>query len=521
MIGEDVKLGENVKIPYPELVNLYGCEIGEGVFIGPFVEIQKGAKIGAKSRISSHSFICEGVEIGEGCFVAHGVMFVNDKFTERREEWILRRTHVGDNVRIGSNSTILPVGIAKNTIIGAGSVVTKNVREGMTVAGNPAKEIFKKKEIPEIFEKKVPFVDLKKQYASIEGEIKQELNWVLQNTSFILGEKVSNFEKDFASFCRKDYSIAVNSGTSSLHLALLAKGIKPGDEVITVSNTFIATTEAISYVGAKPVLVEVGADYLIDPNKIEQAITEKTKAIIPVHLYGQSCNMGRIIEIAQRYNLEIIEDCCQSHGAEYEGKRVPIADTGCFSFYPGKNLGAYGEGGMVVTNNEGIAKKIKILRDHGQGKKYYHDYIGYNYRMDGFQGAVLGVKLGHLLNWIEKRRKNAHLYSQLLREIPEVALPIENPNSKHVYHLYVIRVKERERLMEFLKLKGIDTGIHYPIPIHLQKAYDFLGFREGDYQITERYSKEILSLPMFPELTEEQIKYVADSIKEFYQERFK
>ncbi len=366
---------------------------------------------------------------------------------------------------------------------------------------------------------RVPFVDLKKQYESIETKIKQELNWVLQNTSFILGEKVNNFEKDFALFCRREHAIAVNSGTSSLHLALLAKGIGQGDEVITVSNTFIATTEAISYTGAKPVLVDVGQDYLIDTNKIEQAITEKTKAIIPVHLYGQVCDMDKIIEIAEKHGLTIIEDCCQAHGAEYKGKRVPITDTGCFSFYPGKNLGAYGEGGILVTNNEEIAKKIQMLRDHGQEKKYYHKYIGYNCRMDGFQGAVLGVKLDYLPNWIEKRRENAHKYTELLRHIGEVITPIENPDSKHVYHLYVIRVKDREKLMDFLKSKEIDTGIHYLIPIHLQEAYSFLRQREGSHIYSEKYSKEILSLPMFPELTEEQIRHVADSIKEFYQQR--
>jgi dTDP-4-amino-4,6-dideoxygalactose transaminase/acetyltransferase-like isoleucine patch superfamily enzyme len=517
MISEDVKLGNNVKIPYPDLVNLYGCELSDEVFIGPFTEIQKGAKIGARTRISSHSFICEGVSIGEDCFIGHGVIFINDKFTEEKGNWALKKTDIGNNIRIGSNATILPVKIKDNSVIGAGSVVTKDVSENTTVIGNPAREINKNRNL--IMEKKqvlVPFLDLKKQYQTIKDEVKSEIDWTLNNTSFILGEKVKNFEENFARYCGKKNAIAVNSGTSALHLALLANNIGEGDEVITVPNTFIATVEAISYVKAKPVFVDIDpSNHTIDVSKIEEKITSKTRAIIPVHLYGHPCDMDPIIEISKKYGLVIIEDCCQAHGAEYKGKKVPVSDFGCFSFYPGKNLGAYGEGGAIVTNDDEKSKLVRMLRDHGQEKKYFHRYVGYNYRMDGFQGAVLDVKLKYLDEWIDKRREKAELYDRLLEGIVE--LPREENYAKSVYHLYVIRVKERDELIAYLKQKGVGTGLHYPIPIHLQESYKHLSLSEGSFPTTEKYSKEILSLPLFPEINNEQIEYVANVIKEFYE----
>jgi len=358
----------------------------------------------------------------------------------------------------------------------------------------------------------VPFIDLKTQYLKIKDEVKKELDEVIDNTAFVLGQKVKNFEQNFATFCNKKYAVALNSGTSSLHLALIAKGVKQGDEVITVPNTFIATAEAISYTGAKPIFVDIDPKtYNINPNKIKKRITEKTKVILPVHLYGQSADISPIIEIAEKHNLEIIEDCCQAHGAEYKGKQVPVSDIGCFSFYPGKNLGAYGEGGAVVTNDKEIAEKIAALRDHGQKEKYYSKYIGYNYRMDGFQGAVLGVKLKYLNEWNELRRARAKLYNELLKNIIDV--PKEAAYAKHIYHLYVIRVKEREKLMQYLKSKNIATGIHYPIPIHLQEAYSFMEKKKETFPKTEEAASEILSLPMYPEISEEQVEYVASEIK--------
>lgn len=361
---------------------------------------------------------------------------------------------------------------------------------------------------------KVPFLDLKTQYKTIKDELDEELNWVLDNTSFILGEKVSNFETNFASYCDKKHAIALNSGTSALHLALISMGIKPGDEVITVPNTFIATVSPIAYIGAKPVFVDVEPKtFNMDVNKIKDAITSKTKAIIPVHLYGQPADMEIIREIAEKHDLKIIEDACQAHGAEYKGKKVPVTNIGCFSFYPGKNLGAYGEGGAVVTDDAEAAEKIRMLRDHGQPKKYYHKYIGYNYRMDGFQGAVLNVKLKYLDQWINGRRKAAKLYNELLNKI--VDTPKEASYSKHVYHLYVIRLKEREQMMAHLNSKDIATGLHYPIPLHLQEAYLSMGLKKGAFPVTEAAANEILSLPMYPEISEEQINYVCSSIKEF------
>jgi len=362
----------------------------------------------------------------------------------------------------------------------------------------------------------VPFVDLKAQYQSIKNEVQPALNNVLENTAFILGKEVQQFEEEFAAYCQTKYAVAVNSGTSALHLALLTAGIKSGDEVITVPNTFIATIEAIVYCGAKPIFVEIDPrTYNIDPNKIEAAITPKTKAILPVHLYGQPAEMDSILEIAKKYNLVVIEDACQAHGAEYNGRRVgSFGKLGCFSFYPGKNLGAYGEGGIVVTNDEELYQELRILRDHGSKDKYLHVKIGYNYRLSGFQGAILRVKLKYLDQWTQARREHAQYYNRLLSEL-NVQTPYESENAKHVYHLYIIKVKNRDNLQHYLREHGVATGLHYPIPVHVQEAYKYLGYGENSFPVTESYTQEILSLPMFPELTNEQIQYVVEKINDF------
>ncbi|MEK9148538.1 MAG: DegT/DnrJ/EryC1/StrS family aminotransferase [Candidatus Desantisbacteria bacterium] len=363
----------------------------------------------------------------------------------------------------------------------------------------------------------VPFVDLKRQYQAIKQEIDSAISEVISNTAFILGKPVSQFEEGFAKYCEAKHCVGVNSGTSALILALQALGIGQGDEVITTANTFIATAEAISCVGAKPRFCDIEPEsYNLDPAKLKGAITKRTKAIIPVHLYGQPTNLDPILEIANENGIPVIEDACQAHGALYKGKKVGgFGIMGAFSFYPGKNLGAYGEGGAVVTNDDSLAEKIRMLRDHGSSKKYYHEYIGNNYRLEGIQGAVLLVKLGYLDEWNEKRRRNASLYREYLKEV-SLILPEEMDYARHVYHLFVVRVKDRERLIDFLGKKGISTGIHYPIPIHLQKAYSFLGYKRGSLPVTEGFMDEILSLPMFPELRKEEIGYVADCIKEFY-----
>ena len=367
----------------------------------------------------------------------------------------------------------------------------------------------------------ISLVDLKRQYNSIKDEVNTKINEVLQNTYFILGENTEAFEEEFANYCGVKHAIGVASGSDALTLSLKALGIEEGDEVITVPNTFIATVDAISRNGAKPVFVDIDLEtYNINVAKIEEKITDKTKAIIPVHLYGQPADMDAIIKIAKKkYDLKIIEDACQAHGAEYKGKKVgSLGEVGCFSFYPAKNLGAYGDGGMVVTNNEEIAERIKMLRNYGQSKKYYHDFMGYNSRLDEIQAAVLRVKLRYLDEWNDKRREYAKLYNELLKNVSGVETPIEKEFVKHVYHLYVIRCKNRDELQQYLSSKGVSTGIHYPIPVHLQKAYKHLEYKQGDFPITEKYSKEILSLPMFPELLEDEIKYVVNCIKKFNRE---
>jgi dTDP-4-amino-4,6-dideoxygalactose transaminase len=362
---------------------------------------------------------------------------------------------------------------------------------------------------------KVPFLDLKAQYESIRAEVADAIQQVLDKTAFAGGPFVAQFEKEFAVFCDTRFAVGVGSGTEALWMALLGLGVGPGDEVITVPATFIATAEAISYCGATPVFVDVDpVTYNMDPSKLESAITAKTKAIIPVHLFGQTADMDPILEIARKRNLFVIEDASQAHGAEYKGKKAgSMGDAGCFSFYPGKNLGAYGEAGAVVTSNEELDGKIRMLRDHGQAKKYYHSLIGWNARMDGIQGAILSVKLKRLSVWTEARRRNAAAYNDLLNGVRGVTHPAEASYGKHVYHIYAIRVTGRDRLIAALAEKDIYCGIHYPIPVHLLDAYKPLGYSTGAFPVAEKAASEFVSLPMFPELTAGQIARVVDELK--------
>ena len=360
----------------------------------------------------------------------------------------------------------------------------------------------------------VPLVDLKRQYLSVKKEIDRAIQEVIDKSAFIMGENVEEFENEFAEFCGVEYGVGTSSGTTALHLALVVCGIKQGDEVITVPYTFIATTEAVSHTGAKVVFVDIeDRSYTMDPEKIEKVITERTKAIVPVHLFGQPADMDKIIEIAKKHNLIVIEDACQAHGAEYKGKKVgSLGDIACFSFYPGKNLGAYGDAGMVVTDNKELAEKVRLLRNHGRAEKYYHQVEGYNYRLDAIQAAILRVKLRHLEEWTEKRRRNAKLYNEFLKG-NKVKTPLEMEYAKHVYHLYVIKTEERQELYLKLRENGISAAIHYPFPLHLQEAYRYLGWKKGDFPISEACSEGLLSLPMFPELTEDEIKRIVDIIK--------
>ena len=366
---------------------------------------------------------------------------------------------------------------------------------------------------------KIPLVDLKAQYGPIKGEIDDAIKFTLDNTSFIMGEALRNFEKEFASYCNSKHCVGVSSGTSALSIALKAAGIKKGDEIITSPHTFIATAEAAAELNAKVRFTDIDeGTYTIDPYNIEKEINEKTRAIMPIHLYGQPADMDHINEIAEKNNLVVIEDCAQAHGAEYKGKKMPFSKIGCFSFYPGKNLGAYGDAGAIVTNDDDVKDKAEMLINHGRmkGEKYTHEIVGFNHRLDTLQASILSVKLKHLDGWTSKRRANAKLYGDLLGN--EVITPKETEYAKHVYHLYVVRVQHRDKLINFLKEKGISTGIHYPLPLHLQQAlqsseYD-LGYKKGSFPITEKISKEVLSLPMFPELSKEEIEYITKKIQE-------
>jgi len=362
----------------------------------------------------------------------------------------------------------------------------------------------------------VPFSELTTQYQNIKQEIQEAFDQVFESSWFILGKKGKAFECEFASYCGAKYGIGVGSGTEALHLALLANEVQPGDEVITVANTAVPTIAAISFARAKPVFVDIDPEsYTMNPELIEAKITDKTRVILPVHLYGQPADLDPILEIAHRYDLRVIEDACQAHGAEYKDKKVgTLGDMGCFSFYPSKNLGAYGDGGMVITNNQSLANKLWMLRNYGQNRRYYHDIIGFNSRLDELQAAFLSKKLRHLDKWNEQRCQIAQIYQDNLGKA--VVKPLEKDYAYHIYHLYVIRCQERDKLQKYLLENEIHTLIHYPIPVHLQKAYANLNITQGSLPITEQYASEILSLPMYPELKEDDVFYVASKINQFY-----
>jgi dTDP-4-amino-4,6-dideoxygalactose transaminase len=360
----------------------------------------------------------------------------------------------------------------------------------------------------------VPYLDLRAQYHSIKPEIDAAVARVLESTQYTLGDEVVAFEREFAEYCQVDEGIAVNSGTSALHLALLAAGIGPGDEVVTVPFTFVATVSAIGYTGARPVLVDIEPDYYtMDPARLDAAITPRTKAIIPVHLFGQPADMDPILETAGRHGIAVIEDAAQAHGADYKGRRCgSMGQMSCFSFYPGKNLGAYGEGGAVVTNDADLARKVRVMRNWGEERRYEHAVKGFNYRMDGIQGAILRVKLQYLERWTEARRERAARYRRALAGAC-VALPAERPDVRHVYHVFAVRLPQRDAWRERLTEAGIQTGVHYPIPVHLQPAHRDLGYTRGDFPVAESVASDVLSLPIFPELSDAQIDLVASTLR--------
>ena len=548
-ISSDVKLGENVQLS--KFINLYGCEIGSETKIGAFVEIQKNSSVGKHCKISSHSFICEGVLIEDNVFIGHGVMFINDSYPrattaqgslQTEADWKVERTVVKNGASIGSGATILPnTSIGENAIVGAGSVVTRDVPRNAIVAGNPARvlrfiEPAGKTAEPDA----VPFLDLVTPHLELERELVAVFRRGLHTAGFVGGSMVEEFERAFATFCDAGHCVAVSSGTDALRFALMASGVEPGDVVVTVPNTFIATTEAISQAGAMPEFVDIDERTSNMSVEMLQQFLErqcapdtsgtlvslrsgrKVTAVVPVHLYGQMADMDSILRLASRYGLIVVEDACQAHGAEYFSRELnrwmkagSMGRAAAFSFYPGKNLGACGEGGAVTTNDAALAGAVRMLRDHGQVKKYYHDVEGYNGRLDAIQAGLLHAKLPHLAEWNSQRRERAVEYNRLLEGNESVSLPHEPSWSRAVYHLYVIRSNDREGMMNHLKMAGIGAGIHYPIPLHLQKAYASLNYGQGAFPVAERVAAEIISLPMFPQLSARQQSRVADEVLAF------
>jgi dTDP-4-amino-4,6-dideoxygalactose transaminase len=363
----------------------------------------------------------------------------------------------------------------------------------------------------------VPYLDLPAQMRPLRKELDAVIAKTLDNCSFCLGPDVVQFERDFAAHCHAKHAVAFNSGTSALHVAMMLLGVGPGDEVITTPTTFVATSWAISYVGAKPVYVDIDDQtFTLDATKIARAITPRTKAVLPVHLYGHPVDLDPILEICRAHKIPLVEDAAQSHGAKYKGRVVgTFGAISCYSFYPGKNLGACGEGGALVTNDDAFAARAKSLREHGSSVRYYHDEVGFNYRMEGIQGAVLGVKLKHLDDWTKGRRRVAARYHELLKDTP-LQLPVEANWAESVYHLYVVRHPRRDDLKKHLEANKIGCALHYPLPLHLQKCYAPLGYKPGDFPIAEKAARECISLPIYPELTEEQIFRVVSVIKEFF-----
>ncbi|MCL5774007.1 MAG: DegT/DnrJ/EryC1/StrS family aminotransferase [Firmicutes bacterium] len=363
----------------------------------------------------------------------------------------------------------------------------------------------------------IPILDLKEQYQSIKSEINEAVGKVLGETQFILGPEVKKLEEEIAEFIGTKYAVGVASGTDALHLALRAMGVGKGDEVITTPFTFIATAETVLLAGAVPVFADINPDtFNIDPESIEKKLTSKTKAIIPVHLYGQCADMDKIMNIARKHNLKVLEDCAQSFGAEFKGKKAgSFGDTSAFSFFPTKNLGCFGDGGMVLTNSEEVAENLKMLRGHGSKVRYYHDIEGFNSRLDTLQAAILRVKLKYINEWNEKRRNAAHLYNKLIKD-SGVKTPVESGEGKHVYHQYTIKCKKRNELKDFLAGAGITSMIYYPLSLHQQKVFECLGYKKGDFPRSEKVQDEVLSLPIFPELGEERIKIISEKINEFY-----
>jgi dTDP-4-amino-4,6-dideoxygalactose transaminase/acetyltransferase-like isoleucine patch superfamily enzyme len=535
-IGNDCHIGHGVMMREHS-------RIGNHCSIGLYTIIEHHCLIGNNVRVQAQTGFCEYTVIEDNAWIGPRVITTNvphptcEKAKDCLNGPVIRRGAI-----VGAAVTLSPnVEVGERVLVGSGSVITKSVESGAILFGVPAKKIGEvesvkcpydmvdkspylndQEAVVNVTDKKsprVPFMNLGAQYQRYKQEIRTAMDRVILNNRFISGKEIGEFEKDFAAFCQVPYAVGVGSGTDALELALKALEIGSGDEVITVPHTFIATVEAILAVDAKPVFVDIDPlSYQMDSTQIRARINGKTKAIIPVHLYGHPAPMGEIMAIAKEFGLKVIEDSAQAHGAMVDGQPVgSIGDFGCFSFYPGKNLGAFGDAGAVTTKDPGLAKKVAVLRDHGRSSKYLHDTVGINSRLDTLQAAILGVKLKYLARWNKARQSAAASYQEKLKDLP-ITLPAVLPQKEHVYHLYVIRSKERDSLAEYLKRQGVETGVHYPTPLHLQPALEFLGYGHGDFPNTETAAEEILSLPIFPEITEAQIDYVAGAISQFYKE---
>lgn len=509
--------------------------VGDHCSIGGNAYIEHHCRIGNRVRIQAQAGLCEYTIVEDNAWIGPRVITTNVMHpTCEHAKDCLAGPIIREGAIIGAAVAIAPdTEIGRNAFLSLGAVVYKSVPDDAIMLGNPARKVSTIHKIdcpyelmngkspypktPAAPEREIPLVDLAAQHQRLKMELRLAIDTVILNTRFIQGKEVREFEADFAAFCGVEQAVGVGSGTDALILALRGLGIGPGDEVLTTPHTFIATVEAILAVGAVPVFVDIDpATYLIDVGKMAAKITPRTKAVLPVHLYGQSAPMPEILALAERYGLKVVADAAQAHGAELDGR--PIAQWGhatCFSFYPGKNLGAYGDAGLVATRDADLAGTIRMLRDHGRKEKYEHAIVGTNSRLDTVQAAVLKTKLPHLSDWNALRRQWAERYRQGLQHLP-VTLPVPMPQAKHVYHLYVIQLPERGRLQSHLKQNGIATGIHYPIPLHLQPSLRFLGYHPGDFPVTEEVAGRILSLPMYPELTEQQVDHVIAGLCEFF-----
>lgn len=535
ILGPGVTLGRNVR--FTGFANLYGCVVGDDCLIGPFVEIQRDASVGSRVKIQSHAFVCSGVRIEDEAFIGHGVMFTNDRYPRSTnpdgslkggEDWTCEPTFVGRRASIGSNATILcGVRIGADAVVGAGSVVVADVPPRAVVAGNPSKILRfldnNEDEHPVKTTLPVPFLDLPAQNRALREDILAMVGRALDKAQFIGGPEVSGFEAEFAAFTGVPHCVGVGSGTDALRLALLAMGVGPGDAVVTVPNTFIATVEAISQAGGVPVFVDIDPrTCLMDPGRLEELLLARQraglappKAVVPVHLYGQCADMVALTALAGRFGFALLEDAAQAHGASRAGRAAgAVGQAAAFSFYPGKNLGACGEAGAVTTADPGLADAVRMLRDHGQKEKYIHRLEGYNARLDAIQAGVLRLKLRRLAGWNARRREIAARYLEAFADLPAVRPVQPAPDSLPVWHLFVVHVPQRDLVRQRLAARDIQTGLHYPVPLHLQQCYARLGYKAGDFPEAERSAASLLSLPMFPEMTAAQTEAVIAAVRD-------